>query len=259
MIIKLDEFAEKVHETFQYQSKPARISKKLFKARKKIVLFIFSYSFKLRGHERHIREIATRFSFVAISWKFFIVSPIIVMFCNMWGISFYENGNNQERTQWIILWFSKRRTEGAYYHTFSTVEEDPEGFRNYAKLDILSFETLFEMQQSSLLKKDTVTVTAIFHIKTNYVQNNAFSLVQNKYVRRFLSQERWWHLTIFVSQYFWVKKCLWNKNKNSNRYLFLFLCLRDIFLTSKCRKTKKYCLGTHAIFSWTCNILKNLS
>ena len=47
------------------------------------------------------------------------------------------------------------------------------------------------MQKPLLMKKDTFTVTAIFHIKTNYVivQKNAFSLVKYKNVRRFLSQE----------------------------------------------------------------------
>ena len=68
-----------------------------------------------------------------------------------------ENENNQERTQWIRPWLSKRQTEGAFHTLFQQLKkEDPEGFRNYVRLDILSFETLVEMLKPSLLKKDTV-------------------------------------------------------------------------------------------------------
>ena len=77
-----------------------------------------------------------------------------------------KNENNQERTQWIILWLSKRQTERTYHILFQQLnKEDPENFINCTKLDILSFETLFEIQKPSFLIKNTANVTAIFHIK----------------------------------------------------------------------------------------------
>ena len=69
---------------------------------------------------------------------------------------------NACRTTWSKTWIQRRGGRGAYANLLRELEaEDPETFRQYHRLDVLSFRRVLSMVEPLIKKKDTVIQASI--------------------------------------------------------------------------------------------------
>ena len=67
----------------------------------------------------------------------------------------------RRRRMWVKPWIANRESEGSFHKLMKELEQDPEHYKNYMRMDLSTFEELVTQSEPLLKKCDTPMRNAI--------------------------------------------------------------------------------------------------